>query len=87
MNQAVATIVFDRIGGQVLDDLDDIYLVAQTPDIDIHHIGFRVKVLAPHMLQDLGPRKHPVRGAHEEFQKTEFTGGQVDHFIAHFDHG
>ena len=64
---------FNELGAR-----SDIYLVSQTSDIDIHDIGLRIKMIPPDMLQDLCPRKHPVRGTHEKFQKAEFTGRQID---------
>ena len=53
-------------------------LFAQPSDIDIHQIGLWIKVIPPHMLQQLGPRIHAPRRTHQQFQQTELACRQLD---------
>lgn len=50
--------------------------IAQIPDIDIHHIGERVVVIAPDLFQNHGSAQGAIRMGHEIFQQGEFFGCQ-----------
>ena len=57
-----------------------IHLATQAADVDINHIGLRVKTVVPDRLQQHGARDNLVRVLHEKCQQTKFTRLQRKRF-------
>jgi len=56
--------------------------VAQIANIDIQHIGFTTKIIAPDGIIDLLTTQHLTRMAHEIVEQLVFFGGQLKVQIA-----
>src|SRR5215212_1514788 len=56
-------------------------LAAQVADVHLQHLRARVELEAPDRIEDLLPREHLVRMAHEIGEQLELPGGQP-HLLA-----
>lgn len=52
-------------------------LAANAFDAHVHHVSARIKVVAPHMLQNLAASKQLAVGTHQIFEQTEFSSSQL----------
>jgi hypothetical protein len=62
-----------------------VYLAAQAADLHVDHIGLRIEIEIPYMLEQHGARHQPARIAHQVFQQTELAGLQADEPAGAFD--
>ena len=53
-------------------------LVAQSADVDMHHVGDGVMAAAPDLFLDEGAAEHPALAPHHELQQGELPGRQGD---------
>src|SRR3984957_9505001 len=53
-------------------------LGAQARHVHVDHIGLRIEVIVPHVLEQHGARDHLAGVLHEIFQQTEFARLQCD---------
>ena len=51
-----------------------------------HHIGLRIEMVIPHIVQQHGPRHHLPGMAHKIFQQPKFTRLKLYLLAAAFDH-
>src|SRR6201986_1882192 len=54
------------------------YLSTQSAHVRLDDVGLRIKMKLPHTLQKHCSCYHSLRMSHEELQKTEFAGLQLD---------
>src|SRR4051794_30389118 len=53
-------------------------LAPQVADVHVEGLRARPEVVAPHALEDLRPRQHLARIAHEQLEQQELRAGQLD---------
>jgi hypothetical protein len=55
-----------------------VYLALEAPNIDIDHIGRRIEMNIPYMLEKHGARHDPAFVADQIFEELEFAGKELD---------